>query len=209
MKHLEWGVTNETVCAIVAGLNPQPSDSILAILGGGDQALALLEHAPVTAVDIDKRYIRFARNRVKFLKNGNYQKFLNAGACPTPLAESFMKNRLSYFTQERLEKILKRLSELKIVEEDIFNVVKKIQPTKVYLSNALDYVEYGQTAKSVRIISKALPSDGLVYITSSIFGSKIPRPKDLKLDSELTAKARSLESGTGFKIWTPEVYRKM
>jgi len=73
--------TNESLAAIVNGLDVNETDDILAICGSGDQAFALLEKAhSVTAVDIYKNQVDYARYRKRCLKEEKYAFFQNMPA---------------------------------------------------------------------------------------------------------------------------------
>lgn len=45
MRTIPYPCTNENLAAIVNGLNINENDTVVAVLGSGDQALALLEKA--------------------------------------------------------------------------------------------------------------------------------------------------------------------
>ena len=70
--------TNESLKAIVAGLDVSPDDNLLVVGGSGDQAFALLEFAvkgKVTAVDNAPQQIDFIRQKVEALQRGDYESF--------------------------------------------------------------------------------------------------------------------------------------
>ena len=75
---LEYFATNENVNAIMAGLEPSTSDTILTVTSGGDQALAMLENAGrVIVCDKNPHQIAYVRERVEALSRGDYETFLS------------------------------------------------------------------------------------------------------------------------------------
>lgn len=71
-----YGHTNESLWAVVAGLNVSRKDRILAICGSGDQAFALSEFADeVVAVDRSEEQIAYAQRRLEALRDGRLGDF--------------------------------------------------------------------------------------------------------------------------------------
>ncbi|MDD5192687.1 MAG: DUF3419 family protein [Candidatus Nanoarchaeia archaeon] len=71
-----YGHTNESLWAIVAGMDVAKKDRVLSICSSGDQAFALGEYAnEVVAVDINTAQINYAKRRLEALKNENYNDF--------------------------------------------------------------------------------------------------------------------------------------
>ena len=75
-KFCFYGHTNESLWAVVAGLNVTRKDRILAICGSGDQAFALSEFArEVVTVDRSKEQIAYAQRRLEALRDGRFGDF--------------------------------------------------------------------------------------------------------------------------------------
>jgi len=71
-----YGHTNESLWAVVAGMNVSRKDRVLCICSSGDQAFALAEYAnKVVAVDRDVKQINYAKRRLEALRNKNYDDF--------------------------------------------------------------------------------------------------------------------------------------
>lgn len=71
-----YGHTNESLWAVISGMNVSKDDRVLTICGSGDQAFALVEYArEVLAVDIEAKQIDYAKKRLEALKKGNYEDF--------------------------------------------------------------------------------------------------------------------------------------
>ncbi len=254
-----YRATNESLKAIVKGLDVSPVDSILAVGGSGDQAFALLEFAgKVTAVDNAPEQIDFMRQRVEALKRRDYWGFFKSNDKAESLVglrndknafvyDQIEREKLSeerakrqYFFPDlsdniKLDRIRANLKHLVITKpESIFDTAQREQGhSKIYLSNALGY--HTQTNKDdLRItlekVAQNLPINGLIYVTNhdelfnDLFGiksmtleqamefltSKDPLtapflPTSLKLDKDLSSKARENELGA----WHPAVYRKV
>lgn len=71
-----YGHTNESLWAIVAGMNVSKEDRILSICSSGDQAFALAEFAgEVLAFDRNNVQVEYARRRLEALRVENYSDF--------------------------------------------------------------------------------------------------------------------------------------
>lgn len=71
--------TNESLDAIVKGMNVNETDDIIAVCGSGDQAFALLEYAgSVLAVDSDRQQIEYAQKGQKRSRQGIMMAFFHA-----------------------------------------------------------------------------------------------------------------------------------
>ena len=208
--------TNESLNAIIAGLEPSPKDTILAVGGSGEQGLALLGLAGrVTIIDCEPAQIQYIRKRVEELQKYDWR--------------SFLQQRADYFlTGDRLHQIREKLADLEIVEGDMFDFAQQQQGhSKVYLSNALGYGrvpnrEYIQERLSR--VAKNLSARGLVYVANhaslvehserTLFRYLHPGedlsftsflPPELELDLSLSVKARQYQRS----CWSPAVYRKV
>ncbi|MFH1064896.1 MAG: hypothetical protein V1734_00105 [Nanoarchaeota archaeon] len=217
---LGYIATNESLDSIIVGMMLDRRDKVLAILGSGDQAFAMLEYGcSVIAVDCNAKQRRLAETRVEMLAGGDTHGFLYYAGCEENLVDdSDMMHRDArneYFMRAgKLGKIRRNLSNLKIRKEDIFNVREK-GFTKIYLSNAL--VLYGTCIgrddywnKCLKAMVRLLEPEGLLYISNShciddILAYSRKEEKTLRLEKELTKKCRQFDTGE----WTPGVYRKI
>ncbi|MEK6913845.1 MAG: hypothetical protein AABW47_04220 [Nanoarchaeota archaeon] len=226
-------VTNESLEAIIKGLNPQSKDSILAICGSGDQAFAIIEKTnKITVVDNRACEIQYFLKRKSLLESEEFEKFLNSEIEPRDNRERYsLKIRNKYFSIERLKRIRLRLkkSEIKTIFDDIFNLrFIKGEFNKIYLSNALPYGYFGkkcieEIGGKLQIIAEVLPKKGLIYCSYSQGitqppvgydyakdGNSLLNSLGLRINSELTAKAQKLQ----FKFeepywcWNPVVLQK-
>jgi hypothetical protein len=234
----EYRVTNESLDAVVEGLELTPNDSVLAIAGSGDQAFAILEYAGrVTAVDKNSHQTEYVKLRAEALKQGRYDLFLcNHARVPKVL---------NYFSKEgRLDRIKANLENLTILEpSDIFALKTEETFSKIYLSNALCSVDVDKRRAKLFDMRNIMFSDGLIYVANSYeyvytdkaskrwFGLSILRKilsasgliylsrdytrlmncvlSGFEENSELTQKARLQEYNLNFSNWLPVVYRKV
>lgn len=215
----EYIATNESLDSIMAGMQLRRKDSVLAILGSGDQAFAMLEcGCSVTSIDCDAKQRSLVRERAGMLENDNIYGFLYYAGCSEELIDDTDRMhrdaRNEYFMQEgRLKKIRKSLSKLEIRKGNIFNA--KGIFTRVYLSNALDYgnvrsESYPHRRELLRKASRKLVPGGILYSASGwcmeeILAYSRKETITLELDRELTAMSRDFDTGE----WTPSVYRKI
>ncbi len=222
--------TNESLEAIVRGMDVNEEDVVLTVGGSGDQGFALLEFAKeVRAVDTSRWQLEYILRRCKMLEKGDYHGFLsvkkfasndgvNQGKRTPELAETNLKRRNEYFSEDkRLDRIKENLSCLKVLPKgDITEVAKPhTDLTKAYFSNV--FVPYTKgTVKAIAAIAENLPPDGLIYITNSDYFERFLRtnyedssnglPESLKFDRKLSEVARKLQIGDG-NSWVPGVYR--
>jgi hypothetical protein len=228
MRIPEYVDTNESLEAIVRGLDLCRKDDILAVCGSGYQPFAMLEYAKsVLAFDMDKDQIEYAKFQRQRLYDYRYQKFLHFLGLNTDCNDD-------YFDNERLSKIRNNLGRLKFRHANIDGVLETGRYDKIYLSNALTYEpEYVHLTKPIKpaldhspesIVSwqliranDRLKKGGLIYITDSeqmkrimpyfSYACKSAKKEGrsfLEKDCELTAIARSYEPR-----WKPIVYRKI
>ncbi|MFA5887979.1 MAG: hypothetical protein WC852_04690 [Candidatus Nanoarchaeia archaeon] len=225
MIPVEYPYTNETLEAIMAGLDMQEGDRAFAICGSGDQAFALLEYADsVSAVDFDESQTEYAQERKNSLAKGRTDRFLWLGNDSEECTRQNMDGSIRYFeTPGRLEKIGQRLDRLEIkTVKDFLDELQNSRFTKVYLSNAITFRQersYESICEIAKRIAGSMEEGGLLYISdydklemarnyteAFVRLNKTDRwPKDLVLESELTLKARVLEKN---HIWLPAVYRR-
>jgi len=212
---LDYTHTNESLDAIIAGLDIKQGDLILAVGGSGDQAFAMLEYAKslLIVVDKNKHQIDYIAKRIELMKKGFYNKSLKIGElgiqdgiCRGTRNYELMKfnieKRNKYFLQKgRLDRIRENLGYVSLVNADIFSVLGWGNQ-KLYLSNAslsLDYewFEHIQQYKLIYSASRALD----IYRCKT--KDKTPH---LSKDFSLTAKASDLQKNK-WELWEPAVYR--
>jgi len=148
-------ITNESVEAIVKGLDVRKDDRILAICGSGAQGFAMLEYVSegkIVAIDRKDKQLEHASRLKDMLQAKEFEKFSAAHIAP--------RNNGYFSNIPRLEKISSNINNIEFnyadladFKEDIFN--------KVYLSNA--------TIKP-QDIKNIVPVGGLVYISKFPWG---------------------------------------
>ncbi|MFC1728117.1 class I SAM-dependent methyltransferase [Nanoarchaeota archaeon] len=201
---VEYTYTNENLDAVMAGLDVQPNDNVLAICGSGDQSFAMLEiGARITAIDHFKSQLEYAQKRAKLLKTGDYEKFLRCNETKrhpktnelmllmydNPMFGFFIPRNTYFRAEDRLEKIKGKLDNLNFTQGDIFE--HQGEYSKVYLSNA------AIDGEDVQRVLGLIPVGGLIYSASHIGDVK-----GSKIHKDLTKKA---QKATPF-LWDPTVY---
>ncbi|MFT7615782.1 MAG: hypothetical protein ACI8Y7_000607 [Candidatus Woesearchaeota archaeon] len=219
---IQHPVTNENVKAIIAGLEPNSTDKILAVCGSGDVAFALLEYADVVAVDISHQQVLYALGRKEALQKGDNKKFLSVtGKELTEIEVASKKERNNYFLEgDRMKRISKRLSNLTILlGDDLTSELRPQTYSKVYLSNILgiNSVNFSDYCRYLREIGEQLRKPSLIYISEKgtidqgrldaktyggRFGNLNDWPTELTLDQRLSTNAKNHET-----FWKPEVYK--
>ncbi|MDO8628527.1 MAG: DUF3419 family protein [Nanoarchaeota archaeon] len=231
-----YTATNENLQGIVAGLDVQSDDKVLAVAGSGDQAFALLEFvARVEVVDTNPAQLSLVARRLKYLAKGDWDNFLPSGKGfldgssvlhASKLSSVRLKLRDKYFSVPgRLDCIRERADNLVIRGcVDIFSFAGSFSCfSKVYCSNARVKGVPGcgihlfcfSRHKVLGAIASRMPVDGLLYVThapnfasssTDIWGQGW-LPSSLRLDSLLSRQARSYELSSQF--WSPSVYRRV
>jgi len=210
---VEYLVSNERLDAVTTGLNVTSGDRVLTICASSDQPIALLEIARrVLVVDMEQRNLDRLEQRIRLIKEGDYEGFFLPKHEYNGLAGIFSRN--GYFRQEgRLDRIKANLCRLDVLgTEDIVQASQRNSGkfNKLYVSNAIGCFEYvGQeVGKALRVIAKSLPLDGLVYIAANEPMWRGQVPSDLALDEELSDSAQKIElQNSGF--WEPLVYKRV
>lgn len=184
--------TNEMLEAIVNGMDLQKDDDVLAILGSGEQALAIIPYVKsVTAVDNNIWQMSYAKKRLRNLQNP--LKYMLGSLCRL---DSY--NFGNYFSDERIIAARRRCGEISFVLADIFNYPwEKEKFSKAYLSNAC------RERKHLDAIALKLRNPGLIYVANGdCFSRMINSP--LEEDWQLTAEANRKE-----RYWHPKVFRRI
>jgi hypothetical protein len=228
MNNIEGLATNESLKAVITGLNVSPKDEILSICGSGDQAFAMLEKAKrVVVVDRNPCQINYFKRRAEKLKYGFFNEFLDVGRIHGDwIDEECLDSRNEYFSQTRLKKIqakIIRSDSTREVVGDIFRLSpKKSKFNKIYLSNALDYsssgIDISLIEARLKTFGEVIVPNGLIYITKWDAIQEVAKrdiypilqSANLKIEQELTRKARALQGREGYfgTVWFPVVLQK-
>lgn len=231
-KELAYRVTNESLEAVVTGLNPQQEDSILAICGSGDQAFAMLEKAgQIVVVDSLPKQINYFARRKNLLKEGEFEEFLNPGEISSENRDlEQLKIRNRYFSEERLKAIQPKLKDswrVRRITGDLFNLVfPEGEFNKIYLSNILTYSlepeTIGLAQGRLKTIAKWLSERGLIYLAEykPIINGIAKKYGDneksflhslgLVVNQERTEKAQEFQKAVNHLVkWEPEVLQKV
>jgi hypothetical protein len=226
---LRFDATNESLDAVIAGLNPKQGDNILAVLGSGDQACAMVaEGAKVYGVDINPDQVRYAGDRKGYVEKGDFASFLGT------ISGSNVHSHEYFKANNRLEKLAANMHNLTIAEGSVLDEnLLRAGFNKIYLSNVISYMHIHKFGDSKRTefahynfvmalnkIAESIPAGCLVYVSDShfIFSdkvikkyglNKITQSAKLEKDEILSAEADKLEpkSGTCWD-WHPAVYRR-
>ena len=215
----QFTCTNESLDAIMAGLEPKKGDTILAVGGSGDQAFAMLESdARVVVVDFEPEQIAFIEHRKEALSRGDYWTFARRAHIATDAQPDFgvrLVERDDYFKDsERLQRMHENLGNLTVLPPaDVFEAVTRraVVFSKVYLSNASTFNGITIAVDIIASFVSALPLRTMVYFSDGgpIYlsgGDMVSLPSSFKLDEEHTLRARTLEQAT---LFYPSVYEKV
>jgi len=135
--------TNERLDSIGTAFE-RVSGTIIAICGSGDQGLAILEHLnPQTdellLVDCNGHQLDYAQQRFEGIAKGNFECHREQGIPAHKTHQSNIAVGNAYLSDERLDRISRRLGIVRFVKADIFDVDSAIHGrdhTALYLSNA-------------------------------------------------------------------------
>ncbi|MFH1066067.1 MAG: hypothetical protein V1734_06175 [Nanoarchaeota archaeon] len=206
---IQYSTTNESLQAIVEGMDLSRDDDVLAVLGSGDQAIAMAEYAnSVTAYDLNPGQVQHARYKIRLINQGRFDEFINAGNLWSKTKKA---RRDAYFgVSGRLERIREKAEQIKLKAGKL-RAPKKGLFSKAYLSNILGYgmaeAPWLRTRLFLGRLAKRLRAPGLIYIAN---GDRIDRqflfqmdyiPGNLMIDEKLTKQARDIE----IKWWQPLV----
>lgn len=226
--------TNESLRAIVAGLQISPEDAVIAVGGSGDQAFAMLESAgKVKVFDSNPAQLDYIRERVEALERGDYERFsgsdrVNSDNSPNYPGASFLQKSKQYLLGRNgpIEKIRQKLSNLEIAEPG--NIIEQAQQeesySRAYLSNIIGWclreIDISEIMGHLENVACKLTEGGLIYVANHqvlVQLSEEPRrfhkndlrithflPAGLKLDLEQSLVARTQE-----RRWSPAIYKKV
>ncbi|MFH1066068.1 MAG: class I SAM-dependent methyltransferase [Nanoarchaeota archaeon] len=196
--------TNESLDAIVQSMQLTRKHNVLAVLGSGDQAFAMLEYAKlVVAIDNHHEQVKYAQKHKELISQGLFSRFLNRAE---PIARKPFFRMQEYFKAPgRLEAIKKRINRLKILEGDIFRDSPGNQFSRIYLSNAISYLPLDESPEqNLMLIIDRLKPNGLLYVTDEKDMPSDPY-SGIEEDIELTEIARDYQPNH----WMPAVYRRI
>lgn len=210
---LQYSLTNESLPAIMSGLDPNFKDDILAVGGSGDQAFSLLSSgARVCVIDKNPEQINYIKQRSTYANGGDFQLFLNpgeAGNCDNLHFfdnSDIIRSREAFFSKDIFSKICSNLGNLYFTwENDIFPfLLKNNNFNKIYLSNVPDFCGRGYVT-SMENISSCLRPGTICYVSCGNKAQLKNHPPflNLDIDTKKTKDARLLEPS-----WYPIVYRK-
>lgn len=213
---LQYSFTNESLDAVMHGMQLSRENNALAVLGAGCQAFAMLEQAgSVIAVDNNPVQVKFALERKAMLEAGDFKGFLEhrvgTGIEDGDFADILKAGRDAYFTPERMESIRRNLDKLEIREGNIFQQEGKF--SGIYLSNVLRYTPKIEAKQGIRKLAGLLENNGLLYIADKLdiwaINDSDPaydiHKEGLKMEKALSTKASEL---SWHSIWFPAIYRK-
>lgn len=202
---VSFSCTNESIKSIVGGMAINKTDSVLGILGSGDQGLAILgQGAKVTLVDYSEQQLDYFNKIYNVLVNPKNSNKL----CREVLKNRFGSSKKNKkYLLRKLGVIRKNMNQIKILEKaDMCNLNLGFSEfNKIYLSNIFDY----RDCKNEKAVNKFIQfgekfnPGTLFYSASQIMGKNInltDLEKLFYLDSSLTKIAKSYEV-----TWDPEV----
>ena len=219
-KHPRYSITNESLSAIMEGLQIQQGDRVLAVCGSGDQAFAMLELADrVVAFDCREEQVEFALYKLKLLERGEFEEFRAIDDIRLRAKTRF--TRRDYFTTERLERIREHAGRLETEVANLYSLPLRFLGlnayTKLYLSNAwahsagvenFEVEDNDFLAATLNRVLRSLCIGGLLYVTETrLFTLRITK-FPLSLHEELSETALYREREGSIWIWNPAVYVK-
>jgi hypothetical protein len=218
-RELAYQVTNESLEAIVKGLNIQPEDSVLSVCGSGDQAFAILEKANnIVVVDSFPKQINYFVKRKNLLKAGEFEGVLTPEEMLTDKRDlQHLKLRNEYFSEGRLKRIQDKLKDserIRKITGSLFDLTfAENEFNKIYLSNILTYSLKPKTIElaqgRLKTIAGWLSDKGLIYLSDynfiirrGIYESEksFLEPSGLIVNPELTAEAQRLQEKARYWI---------
>jgi len=166
---LGFAYTNESLGAVVAGLEPSKDDRILAIAGSGDQAFALAESgAKIKVVDRNPAQLDYVRRRLECLRAGDYEGFFG---CESQAGRiDYRMAAMIYFDMERFGRIGQNAERIEVAEgacpiQD--NPEEFRGRNKVYLSNVNELSRGRELKKLIRGIGQNAESPLMIYFSSN------------------------------------------
>ena len=206
-RKVRYPKTNESLNSIIKGINPNPEDKILAILGSGDQAIALAKSSKyIDAIDNDSNQIEYAKDRINLLKEKKFEEFLRGYKGKYPC---------NFFSE--IKKWELNLENLNIIEGDIFKLNWNIY-NKMYLSNIINFpyqeLDYLERMKRFKQKANELRRGGLIYIITfeqdiKEILSEQKNINSIKINKKLTSDAKDYMKEFNEEGWNPLVFQKV
>ncbi len=214
---LMYTATNESLDAIVCGLDINRDDDVLAVCGSGDQAFAISEFAnSVTAIDIHLEQIKYAAERRRYLVQERYDCFYDL------TAQEGDNVRVRNYFMTRVRRIREKASSIKFRLFDLRNALSLGKFSKIYVSNAMGYSWRARDGRELNLsildfMTRALdclPVGGLFYVTN---GNRVKDILDnsgawkrlpVREEKRLTTIANNFERNNNSGLWYPLVLKK-
>ncbi|MBT7102025.1 hypothetical protein HN935_00780 [archaeon] len=214
-RNVKYPCTNESVPAVLAGIDPHREDVVVSICGSGDVPIALSPYVKkVYAVDNSRCQINYAREQATLLAAqddlffrdslvGNLNPFCLGGV--HDIGTSDLINRKDYFSS-RMNDFGDALHKIEFVEADILDFLGDFNGGlhKIYFSNAM---AFGGEGILESFSLPGLNPGGLIYLSGSITYYDRKYPHFVK-DSRLTRRAQEVQWGKGCPRWHPKVFKK-
>jgi hypothetical protein len=160
---------NESLRAVVEGLEVNEGDIVLAIGGSGDYAFRFLAESPieVQVIDIAPVQIEYIQWRAEALARGDFKKFAAAGIRGNEAYNSHKpqkEQRDAYFSDKsNCRLIAERLERLVILPpQDIFSLLAIKKFSKIFLSNAYESIS------DVNIAGRNVCENGRLYCSHQL-----------------------------------------
>ncbi|MDP6641371.1 MAG: hypothetical protein QF381_02930 [Nitrososphaerales archaeon] len=227
---LKYPCTNESIEAVVAGLDLKKTDVVVSIGGSGDIPFAIAPHVgQVYAVDSSEVQTSFMAEQAGCMRANDFVEFcgmwrvsedaLREGALnysPDEMGDVSVGNfvaRERYFSGDRFLSCRAAIDRVRVVNTDIIEFLKgRKRVNKLYLSNSLGWSREPVSREDMGVIVSSIVLGGLAYETT-YSGANSHLGGSLRLISHmrLTSKAEKIQlsENYGGHIWTPRVYRKV
>jgi hypothetical protein len=221
---VRYPCTNESLEAIIAGLQLSKRDIVVCIAGSGDVPFAIAPHVKyVFAVDRDGAQIDFIKQQRELLRAGRFNDFLRLHLLLAECAHLYgvnevnIQQRADYF-KEKFYGVQQAVGKIETRCEDIFVFLRAsfgrwCHFDKLYLSNVLQANMLELNSDAFVDSLRGLREGGIIYDASSMQVnrrdfSELQRylPAGLVVDLDLTYAARERENSP--LGWSPAVYRK-
>ena len=221
--------TNESIPAVLAGLDLRKDNVVVSIGGSGDIPFAVAPHvSKVFAVERDMFQLDTIWYQQELLEAGNFNEFYGEVLLNYPGSRrdfSFLGHdvrkehviaRKKYF-ESRVDETKEAAGRVEVFADDILNFMAE-QPKnsvdRVYFSNAIGSYEADLFDSSgFAAAMKCVRPGGIVYRTAKHCEVQegVPTPLGFKVEPELSEKALEIqrkEWASGYH-WIPKVYRKV
>lgn len=231
IPRFEYRVSNESLRAIVRGLNISRKDAIVSICGGGgDAVFAIGEKArEILVVDKEREQLDYFIHRLGLLFIEDYKGFLEPPGSPTNDHEQEdLSLRNKYFSIERLKQVRKNMlsAHVELKLGDILNLdLPSNRYNKINLSNCLSYdndLSGSERLERLENLARILPRSGLIYTSDGKFtlnravvmGEDIEvilRKLSLIINPRLNSLAQKLQRETSLFwdiFWQPIIFQK-